>query len=221
MTVILAIDTATAEVGVAVANDAGPVAHLALRAGRRHGETLAPAIEALAGLAGVGLSAVGLVAVDTGPGLFTGLRVGVATAKAFGAALGIPVVPCSSLDLLAHPHRRLGRPVASVVDARRGELFWAVYEPGEDGMIAVTEAAVGTPDMVAGELTGISGLLLTGDGARRYLATGSFEVAPPEYDHPSARVLAELAPSRPAQPATTVTPTYLRGADVRIGWAQR
>ena len=221
MTVTLALDTATAQVGVALATDHGPAGHLTLQAGRRHGETLAPAIQALTRLAGVPLSSVDLVAVDNGPGLFTGLRVGVATAKALGAALGVAVVACSSLDLLAQRHHRLGRPVASVVDARRGEVFWAVYEPGDDGMMAVTDPAVAAPDAVAGELARIAGLIVTGDGARRYFASGALDVAPAEYDHPSAVVLAELALTRPARSAEKVTATYLRGADVRIGWEQR
>lgn len=217
----LAIATATAQVSVALAGPDGPVAHLAVRAGRRHGETLAPAIRSLTGLAGVPLRSLARVAIDTGPGLFTGLRVGVATAKALGAALEVPVVPCSSLDLLAHPHRHLRRPVASVVDARRGEVFWALYEPVAGGMAAVTTPAVAAPEALAAELSEVDRVLLTGDGARRYLDGSGLELAPEEYDHPSAAVLAELAPERPALPAEKVTPTYLRGADVRIGWEQR
>jgi tRNA threonylcarbamoyladenosine biosynthesis protein TsaB len=227
MTWTLAIATATPQVGVALAGPEGPVGALSIRAGRRHGETLAPAIRSLTMLAGVGLDRLELVAVDQGPGLFTGLRVGVATAKALGSALGLPVVACSSLDLLAHPHRRAGRPVAALVDARRGELFWARYEPVAGGLAAVTEPAVVSPSALAEELSKVPGVLLTGDGARRYFGggqperLGELEVAPVEFDHPSAAVLAELAPTRPALPPEKVTPLYLRGADVRIGWEQR
>ncbi len=224
MTLTLAMSTSTGQVSAALAGPDGTIASLAVRAGRRHGETLAPAIASLVELAGVEMGSVDRVAVDTGPGLFTGLRVGVATAKAFGAALGVPVVPCSSLDLLAHPHFRTGRPVAAVVDARRGEVFWAVYEPVDGGMAAVTDAAVRSPDEVAVGLSKIPGLLLTGDGARRYFGgrdDDRFDLAGPEFDHPSAAVLAELAQTRPALPAEKVTPTYLRGPDVRIGWESR
>ena len=221
MTHTLALATATPQVSVALAAPEGPVGAISVRAGRRHGETLAPAIRSLTDLAGVGLDRVGLIGVDHGPGLFTGLRVGVATAKALGAALSLPVVACSSLDLLAHPHRFLGRPVAAVVDARRGELFWALYEPGGDGMAAVTDPAVLAPAGLEARLSSVPGVLLTGDGARRYFAGSRFEVAPPEFDHPSAAVLAELAPTRPALPAEKITPLYLRGADVRIGWETR
>jgi tRNA threonylcarbamoyladenosine biosynthesis protein TsaB len=214
----LAIATATPQVSVAIGAPDGVIGAIHLKQGRRHGETLAPAIQSLTGLAGVALTDVRQIAVDAGPGLFTGLRVGVATAKALGAALDVPVVPCSSLDILAHPHRRAGRPVASVVDARRGEVFWALYQPTADGMVAVTEPAVATPDAVAGALGEHAGVLITGDGARRYLIGRSLEVLPDDFDHPSAVVLLELAGTRPALPAEKVTPTYLRDADVRIGW---
>ena len=98
-----------------------------VRQGRRHAELLVPSIETIARLAGIGVQQVGRVAVDVGPGLFTGLRVGVATAKALAAALDIPIVGCSSLELLAYPHRRQSRLVAAVVDAKRGEVFWRLY----------------------------------------------------------------------------------------------
>ncbi len=221
MSVTLAIATATPQVSVALSGPDGPAGTVVIRAGRRHGETVAPAIQSLTTLTGVPLSSVERIAVDTGPGLFTGLRVGVATAKALGAALDVPVAACSSLDLLAHPHRHLRRPVASVVDARRGEVFWALYEPVEGGLSAVSEAAVADPEVLSAELSAMRDVLLTGDGARRYLAGGRLDVAPPEYDHPSAALLADLSASRPAVSAEKITPTYLRGADVRIGWEQR
>ena len=130
MTVLLGIATATSQVGVALAGPDGPIASLQVRQGRRHGELLAPAIETLTRMAGIGMQQIGRVAVDIGPGLFTGLRVGVATAKALAAALEIPIVGCSSLELLAYPHRRQDRLLAAVVDAKRGEVFWALYRPG-------------------------------------------------------------------------------------------
>ena len=216
----LAIATATARVSVAIGSPGDVVGVIDLEQGRRHGETLAPAIEALTRLTGTGLAEVEQIALDAGPGLFTGLRVGVATAKALGSALNIPVVPCSSLEILAHPHRRAGRPIAAVVDARRGEVFWCLFKPTGDEVVAVTEPAVARPEEVVGALGAEPGVLATGDGARRYLAGSAVEVAPAEFDHPSARVLLELAAGRPALPAEKVIPTYLRDADVRIGWEQ-
>lgn len=221
MSYTLAIATATPQVSVAIGGPGGLVGVVRLNQGRRHAETLAPAVESLTRLTGVELARMDQVAVDAGPGLFTGLRVGVAAAKAFGSALDIPVVACSSLDVLAHPHRAAGRPVASVVDARRGEVFWALYQPAEDGMVAVSEPELASPEQLLERLGAQPRVMATGDGARRYLAGTGVDLAPEEHDHPSAAVLVTLAASRPALPAEKVTPTYLRGPDVRIGWQTR
>jgi tRNA threonylcarbamoyladenosine biosynthesis protein TsaB len=226
MTVLLGIATATSQVGVALSGADGPLASLHVRKGRRHAELLAPAIETITRMAGIGTQQIGRIAVDVGPGLFTGLRVGVATAKALAAALDLPIVGCSSLELLAYPHRRQDRMVVSVIDAKRGEIFWALFEPGRDGMTPANEAVVSSPNALveALEETGRN-VLATGDGARRYADVlaplAGVEVAGPADDHPSALALVELAATRPSVPLEEITPRYLRGADVRIGWPQR
>jgi tRNA threonylcarbamoyladenosine biosynthesis protein TsaB len=228
MSFTLAIDTATSQVSVALGGPDGVVGEVNLRPGRRHGEVLAPAIESVLRLTGVRLDQIERIGVDTGPGLFTGLRVGVATAKALASALDVPVVPCTSLDLLAHPHRGSDALVAAVVDARRGEVFWALYQPalGGSAVVQATDPAVSDPDEVAASLPyAADRVLVAGDGARRYAArmtrVPGLRLAGPEFDHPRASVLLALVGTRPALPAEKVTPTYLRGADVRIGWMQR
>ena len=99
---ILAIETATQSVGVALANDHGVVAHLEVRQGRRHAETVVPAVEQLLAHAEASMADITRIAVDVGPGLFTGLRVGVATAKAYALALDVSIVAISSLELVAY-----------------------------------------------------------------------------------------------------------------------
>ena len=102
---ILAIETATESVGVALGGRDGVLASVTIARGRRHGETLAPAIQFACRHAGVELPDLDAVAVDIGPGLFTGMRVGIATAKALAMALDIPVVPVTSLESLAESAR--------------------------------------------------------------------------------------------------------------------
>jgi tRNA threonylcarbamoyladenosine biosynthesis protein TsaB len=231
VTILLGVATATSQVGVALAGPDGPLAALQVRRGRRHAELLVPAIETLTRMAGIGTQQIGRIAVDVGPGLFTGLRVGVASGKALAAALDIPIVGCSSLDVLAHPHHREGRTVAAVVDAKRGEVFWAIYRPTPGGMRLVTEATVSSPDGLIEHLKarrgapGLPPVLAVGDGARRYAdalsAVAGVELASPNDDHPSALALVELAATRPSVPLEEITPHYLRAADVRIGWAER
>ena len=218
----LAIATSTPQVSVAVGEADEPLAALAVRGRQRHAEVLTPAIDACTRLAGVRLQDVQRIAVDTGPGLFTGLRVGVATAKALASALDLDVVPCSSVDLLAHPHRQDGRKVAGVVDARRGEVFWALYRPGEGEMLAMTEPAVASPGDLAATLKQEGEILITGGGARRYRdALAGMVLAPAEFDHPSATALLALSALRPGLSVDKITPAYIRGADVRIGWERR
>ena len=125
---LLAIETATETVGVAVRTDAGAQAELTLTGRRRHVETLAPAIEHLCSGVGLALGDLDVVAVDIGPGLFTGLRVGVATAKGLAQALGIGVIGRTSLEILVRAAGAAGHTgrVLAAVDARRGEVFATV-----------------------------------------------------------------------------------------------
>jgi tRNA threonylcarbamoyl adenosine modification protein YeaZ len=129
--ILLAVESATDTVGVAVVRDDGGSAELTHVGGRAHAEKLAPTIEEVCALTGCRVNDVDAIAVDVGPGLFTGLRVGVATAKALAQALGIGVLGVGSLDILAAAawERSGGAagPVVAVVDARRGEVFAAAY----------------------------------------------------------------------------------------------
>jgi tRNA threonylcarbamoyladenosine biosynthesis protein TsaB len=129
-------------VGVALIRADGGAAERIHEGGRAHAELLVPSIEEVCAVSGCTIADVDVIAVDAGPGLFTGLRVGVATAKALAQALGIDVLGVSSLDVLAAaaeersgPDARL--PVVSVVDARRGEVFAAAYRfDTRDGSMA-------------------------------------------------------------------------------------
>ena len=124
----VAIETATETVGVAVRTPDGVEAEFALTGRRRHVETLTPALEHVLGQVGLVPGDLGVVAVDIGPGLFTGLRVGVAAAKGLAQALGIGVLCATSLDILTAAAAEVvdGVAVLACVDARRGEVFAAV-----------------------------------------------------------------------------------------------
>jgi tRNA threonylcarbamoyladenosine biosynthesis protein TsaB len=104
-------------------------------------------------------SVVERLCVGVGPGGFTGLRLGIATARALAQALDLPLVPVSSLDALAAPHAGV---VAALIDARRGEVYAAVYEGGK----RTREPVAIDPDTFAHELA--PGTLAVGDGAVRF-----------------------------------------------------
>jgi tRNA threonylcarbamoyladenosine biosynthesis protein TsaB len=128
--VLLALDTATPAVTVAVADGDRVLAERTTVDARRHGELLAPAVDAVLRDAGVGRPAVDRVAVGVGPGPFTGLRVGLVTARMLGAVLGVPVVGVCTLDVLALMAVDDGvtGPFRVVTDALRREVHWAAYD---------------------------------------------------------------------------------------------
>ena len=122
--------------------------------GRRHAEILTPSIEFICRQARIELSEISVVAVDLGPGLFTGLRVGVAAAKAMAHALRVPMIGVPSLDLLAFPVRFSSRLIVAAIDARRGELFYAFYRQVPGGMQRLSDHRVGSPDDLASRAAG-------------------------------------------------------------------
>lgn len=226
--IILGIETATAQVGCALGGVEGVFASFHSSKGRRHAETLAPAIRFVCETAQVDLQAISVVAVDIGPGLFTGLRVGIATAKAMASALRVPVIGLSSLDLLAHQVRHSPRLIVPVIDGKRGEVFSATYRHVQGGIQRLSEPRVGTAADLANELRARrEEALLVGDGALRYadvLAedSGQIELGQVGTQWPSAADLVELAQPRALREefvqAWELEPLYLRKSDAEINW---
>ena len=217
--------------------------------GRAHAELLVPAIEEVCALAGHAVTDIDAIAVDIGPGLFTGLRVGVATAKALAQALGVDLIGVGSLDILAAAavERTGAEPtgvVAPVVDARRGEVFAAVYRfdrahsgrradrpGGRPHRPAPAHRPRGAGGVAGGGGDGGRPVTVVGDGAVRYRpqlsAHGVLDLEPAgELASPPPLALARLARRRLApgrRPATPLelVPDYRRPADARINWEQR
>ncbi|HCV36079.1 MAG TPA: tRNA (adenosine(37)-N6)-threonylcarbamoyltransferase complex dimerization subunit type 1 TsaB, partial [Acidimicrobiaceae bacterium] len=142
---ILAIESASGQVGCAVGGHEGVLASTHAGQGRRHAEALGPQIDFVRRQAGIELSDLGAVAVDVGPGLFTGLRVGVVTGLSMAYALAVPMIGVSSLDLLAFPARWTSRLIVSALDARRGELFVAMFRRVPGGIQRVVDPRLCSP----------------------------------------------------------------------------
>jgi tRNA threonylcarbamoyladenosine biosynthesis protein TsaB len=225
---ILGIETATERVSVAVGGHEGVIGLFEVTRGRRHAETLVPAIEFTLRQADIGLDEISVVAVDVGPGLFTGMRVGLASAKAIAQALHVPMIGISSLDLLAFASRHSDKVVVPVIDARKSEVFYAMYKPVPGGTQRVVEPMVGPVDeLVADLMARNDDVLCVGDGARRYgeeiLEGYHCEIGGD--DHPSASPLVQLAHARALREdwvnAREIEPMYLRAPDAVINWAVR
>lgn len=202
---LLGLDTATPAVTVALHDGGHPLAQLVTVDAHRHAELLAPAIAKVIADAGAERGDLTGVAVGVGPGPYTGLRVGVVTAKVLGAALDIPVYGVCSLDVIAADVQCEGRFLVAT-DARRRELYWAEYD--ETGRRSGPQ--VGPPAAIPGRE-----LPAAGEGPLRYpdlLPNGRG----PTY--PAAATLcrvavAALAGGRPQ--LLPAEPLYLRRPDVR------
>ncbi len=227
---ILGIETATPQVGVAIGGHEGVLAQAHSARGRRHAETLTPSIDFVRRLARVELQEISCVAVDRGPGLFTGLRVGIAAGKAMAHALRVPMIGVSSLDLLAFSVRYSSRLIVAAIDARRGELFSAFYRQVPGGVQRITEARCGTPDDLASDLLAASEeVLLVGDGALRYAEAfegiTKVELADHGLAYPSASALVQLAHAQALREEWVkpweLQPLYLRKPDAEINWSTR
>jgi tRNA threonylcarbamoyladenosine biosynthesis protein TsaB len=227
---ILGIDTATQQVGCAIGGHEGVLASFQAAKGKRHAETLVPAIEFLCQKAHIELSEISAIAVDVGPGLFTGLRVGVATAKAMASALRVPMLGVTSLDLLAFEVRWTPKRIVSVVDARRGEVFFAFYRQVPGGVQRLSEMRCGSPEELCSEIQATGeDCLAVGDGALRYAEALQDVMRVDAGDaglaYPSPAALVQLAHARALREefvnSWDLQPVYLRKADAEANWEKR
>lgn len=234
---VLALETATEMVGAAVVDHDGLRASTSAKGRRQHAELLGPAVEHVCQQAGIQLHQVELLAVDTGPGLFTGLRVGVAMANGLAVALSRPVVGVSSLEALALGAVAAGwrGEVMAVVDAKRGEVFMARFAVADGSLRTTTEPVLATPDELrdlasSARLSGGGEMLAVGDGVLRYWALldeiAGLRVGGGSVSFPSPELVARAAGAAVEsrglpEPAVAVEPVYLRAPDVRIGWTVR
>ncbi|MEU9194188.1 tRNA (adenosine(37)-N6)-threonylcarbamoyltransferase complex dimerization subunit type 1 TsaB [Streptomyces hundungensis] len=205
---LLAVDTATPAVTVALHDGTSVVAESRQVDARRHGELLLPAVDRVLAEAGLDLAAVTDLVVGVGPGPYTGLRVGLVTAATFGSVLGVPVHGLCTLDGLAYASG-IEEPFVVATDARRKEVYWARYD---DFRTRAGEPSVDRPADIADEL---SGLPVVGQGAVLY--PDSFPLAR-DPEHQSAGALAALAAEKLAAGAEFLPPTplYLRRPDAQV-----
>jgi tRNA threonylcarbamoyladenosine biosynthesis protein TsaB len=197
--VLLAFDTATPHVTVALHDGAQVVATYESEESMRHGEMLAPGIERVLEEAGATAADLTEIAVGVGPGPFTGLRVGLVTARTLAFALDVPVHGVCSLDVLAAAAVDEGlAEFAVATDARRKEVYLASYAGGR---------RVSGPEVVKpGEATDVP---TVGRGARLYPDT-FLDARDPE--HPSAAVLCDVV-RRERFELLPPAPLYLRRPD--------
>ena len=225
---VLGVDTATdyAVVGATADDEVLHEASIGPEPGGRprHSEVLLPEIERSVQAAG-GWDRIERIAIGIGPGSFTGLRIGIATARALAQARGLPLAPVVSLAALGRGirERRRADLALPVFDARRGEAFAALFErDGEEVWLPF----VGPPDELADRVHDLDRApLAAGDGALRFAAeleAAGATVAPPEdaIHRVAARHVCEVGEAAAEAPTDQIQPLYLRPPDAKR-WRER
>ena len=201
---LLAIDTSTPTVSVAVHDGSAVLAERAVTDARRHGELVAPLVSEVLAEAGLAPTDLTALVVGLGPGPYTGLRVGIVTAAVMAHTLAVPVYGVCSLDAIALRADVDDEPFAVLTDARRKEVYWATYSDG----LRVEGPSVDKPAVVAEAVDGP----VVGPGARLYADLFADVRGPVEQ---SAGAIAELVLDRAASgaPSDVLRPLYLRRPD--------
>ena len=228
---ILAMDTATMASSVAVATEERVLAELTAETSFTHSETLVPNIDEILRLANVKREEISAVAVSLGPGSFTGLRIGLAAAKAIAYALEIPLVGVPTMEVLAAAFPSPGAVVAPLIDAQKGNAYFALYRWTDKGLVCEREVAVASPQEIVGALSGIKEpVTLAGDFVRKLAAKGvelpgSVTIAPVTHIMPRAALVAARAVVRlkngEGKSPMELEPIYIRRSEAEVLWEKR
>lgn len=226
---ILGVETATTTGSVAVVGDAGVIAEYTLNIELTHSERLMSTVDRVLSDTGIRVADIDAFAVSIGPGSFTGLRIGLAAVKGLALVTNKPVVPVPTLKALAWNLPHAAWPVCPLLDARKNEVYTAIYRFGESGIEQLMEESVLPLRGLAERIT--ERTLFTGEGTRlfrddiRSLFGGRAVFAPASASVPSAASVAEiglmlLKAGERAEP-DSLTPLYLRRPEAEIAWEKR
>lgn len=223
---VLAIDSSTPASSVALADGRDVVAGASRVDRTGHAAFLVPAIDFCFDQVGWRPESLDAVVVDVGPGLYTGIRVGLATAQALAAAVGVPLVPAVSLDAIALRAATGRRHIWALVDVRRGELAVAGYRPVPGGVVKDGPPQLVTPDRLRAVLeSDPEDVLIVGDVPALPAGTlrGLHRVRVGRPRYPGAEALVEIASGALDRGDTPhpdeIRPLYLREPDVTIDWS--
>lgn len=165
----LAIDTSSRTASIALLQDEVILYELSVNVGLNHSVVLLPAFDQMLHALGLDMEKIDLFACTTGPGSFTGLRIAAGTIKGFAMASGKPIVGVSSLDALSLNAACSPYPVCPLLDARKGQVYTALYRSSEVGFPQkITADKVAGMDSVLAEVSEMGNVVFLGDGAAVY-----------------------------------------------------
>ncbi|HXK95344.1 MAG TPA: tRNA (adenosine(37)-N6)-threonylcarbamoyltransferase complex dimerization subunit type 1 TsaB [bacterium] len=226
MTLILALDTSTPTGSIALRNEEGIVGLLTLSVALTHSQGLMPAVDALLRQAGRAADDLTALACVTGPGSYTGLRIGIATAQGLAFPRQLPCVGISSLTVLAWAAPHAGYPVCPLLSARKGWLYARLFQWYKDTPKPLTGEMCVEPDGLIQHIQ--EATLLYGPGLEPYrkafrdMLGHQFIEAPGVLDLPRADWLAELAAQELAAgrgtPPAQLQPHYLGPSQAELNW---
>lgn len=216
---LLAIDTSTRYAGVALLEDSRLLLQLLhWRSRQNHSVELLPAIETLLKRQQTTIQDITAIAVATGPGSFSALRVGLSTAKGLAWANDIPLVAATTLETEAFPYSASTVPVCAVMEAGRGQFAWALFEERGGSLQQTSAEAIAAPDEMLRSLP--SHALLCGEALEQHAVALSADAPPgirlalPYLPGQRVAALAHIGHARlesgPRQDPTTLEPLYLR-----------
>jgi len=226
---LLAVDTSTQSCGVAVVDGEGLLSESLFASRQTHSRHLLGMVEETLARTGLALLDLDGFAVTRGPGSFTGLRIGMSVVKGLAEVAGKPVAGISTLEALARGAVLAGKPVLAMLDARKGEVYAALYKPdGKGGVTELLPPEAVCPDVLLRRID--AEVLCIGTGARAYAASigevlGEQALCAPEYDTIRPGVVASLALEAfsrgEATEAAALSPLYLRKSDAEIALESR
>lgn len=227
---ILGIETSTPQASVTIGSEQGIIGSCTISRGAAYGEFLLPAVEFLMRQSGLTYRQLSALAIGLGPGLFTGMRVGVATAKTLAQALSVPIVGVPSLDLLAFDARYTPKVICPVLDAKRGEVFYAFYRQVPGGITRESDYQSGSPERLVAEFDARGNdILAIGNGALLYRAkleeAERVEIGTMTHAFPRSAALIDLALPRLVREdfdrLFDIEPMYMRRTAAEINWEAR
>ena len=220
---LLAVDTATNAGGAALARNAEVVGKVMVKTPMKYSDNIIPIVDFLLNQHGLQMKDLDALIVPTGPGSFTGLRIGMAVVKAFGQALDIPAVGISTLEALAYRFRHVQERIVAMIDARRQQVFAAAFEVTQKDVTPLSEEVVVAPADWLKDFDQTE-FVFVGDGAQLYrsavesLLPGSRVLAT---DNQILEPLCELGLRRFAAgvqaPVRELKANYVRPSDAELG----